>query len=326
MAGDLEVSRLEEVPRGMGMLKEMFFLKMEDEVEIFVRAWTKVEHPLGVLQIAHGMAEHSARYEPFAKFCNEQGFIVVASDHRGHGQTGERSGVMGYFAPQDGFERVVDDLYAVHTWLSREFPDLPQYLMGHSMGSFLTRRYLQKYGTSLDGAILMGSGGDPGFAVKIGKCVARLQMRNNPTRPSKLLDTMAFGTYNRGIKHAKTRFDWLSRDEREVQKYIEDPQCGFICSAGFFFDLFTGLELIHDPDRIQHIPKEIPILVVSGDADPVGGNGRGVAEFVGQLKKNRISNVQMKMYPGARHELLKETNKNEVMEDLLKWLQEQVTT
>jgi alpha-beta hydrolase superfamily lysophospholipase len=309
----------------MGMLRETLFLTMDDGMDVFVRTWTKVKRPVAVLQIAHGMAEHSARYAPFAKFCNEQGVIVVANDHRGHGQTGEKSGVMGYFAPHNGFEQVVHDLYAIHTWLAKEYPDLPKYLMGHSMGSFLTRRYLQRYGASIDGAILMGSGGDPGLAAKIGKLVARLQMRRNPTKPSKLLDTMAFGAYNRGIKDAKTKFDWLSRDDREVKKYIEDPHCGMVASAGFFFDLFTGLELIHDPALIQNIPKDIPILVVSGDADPVGGNGRGVAAFVGQLKKNGITNVKMKMYPEARHELLNEINQKEVMDDLLEWLLEQIT-
>jgi len=325
MRNNLEVSTYKKFLRGMGMQEDTFFLNMDDGASIFVRTWANVETPRGVLQIAHGMAEHSARYEPFARICNEQGFIVVANDHRGHGQTGEKSGVMGYFAARDGFERVVDDLHAIHTWTEEKYPGLPVFLMGHSMGSFLARRYLQKYGDSIDGAILMGSGGDPGFAVRLGKFVARMQMRKDPTKPSKLLDKMAFGTYNRNIKDARTKFDWLSRDDYEVQKYIEDPYCGIVCSSGFFYDLFTGLQTIHDPALIHHIPKAIPLLVVSGDADPVGGYGRGVAEFVGQLKKYGISNIVMKLYPGARHELLNEINKAEVVEDITKWLEERVT-
>lgn len=307
------------------MATETFFLTMDDGARIFVRSWNKVKSPQGVLQIAHGMAEHGARYRSFARFCNEHGFIVVANDHRGHGQTGEKSGVMGYFAEQDGFDRVVDDLRAVRSWIGETYPDLPTFLMGHSMGSFLARRYLQTYGESIDGAILMGSSGDPGFATKVGKFVARLQMRGDPTKPSKLLDTMAFGTYNRSIKGAKTKFDWLSRDENEVQKYIADPHCGMVCSAGFFFDLFTGLELIHDPALIKHVPKEIPIFVVSGDADPVGAFGKGIAQFVGQLKEYGLTNIKVKLYPGARHELLQELNKQEVMDDLAQWLLERVT-
>lgn len=299
---------------------ETMFLSMEDGADVFVRTWPAVQHPRGVLQIAHGMAEHSARYAAFAKLCNEHGFIVVANDHRGHGQTGEKSGLMGYLAEKDGFERLVDDLKAIHAWSEKKYPGLPQFLFGHSMGSFLARRYLQKYGDSIDGAILMGSGGDPGLALQVGKLIARLQIARNAKKPSALLDKIAFGTYNRGIKEAKTKFDWLSRDDREVQKYIADPYCGIVCSAGFFFDLFSGLEAIHDPALIHQIPKDIPILAVSGDADPVGGYGRGVAEFVGQLKKYGVTNIEMKLYPGARHELLHELNKEEVMADLLNWL------
>lgn len=306
------------------MESETFLLTMNDGIDIFVRAWTRVQDPRGILQIAHGMAEHSARYNDFAKTCNEQGFIVIANDHRGHGETGERQGLLGYFSEKDGFERVVDDLYAIHTWLREKYPALPRFLLGHSMGSFVTRRYLQKYGTSIDGAILMGSGGNPGLALHIGGFIARLQMKHNPTKPSKLLDKMAFGTYNRGIKDAKTKFDWLSRDEIIVQKYLDDPHCGFVCSAGFFLDLFTGLKLIHDPVLIADIPQQIPILVVSGDRDPVGAYGKGIAEFVGQLKKYGVANITTKMYPGARHELLNETNRDDIIYDLVHWLQEQV--
>ncbi|MDI9485042.1 MAG: alpha/beta hydrolase [Bacillota bacterium] len=300
---------------------ETLYLTMDDGASIFVRTWQTAQPPRGVLQIAHGMAEHSGRYAHFAKFCTDRGFIVAANDHRGHGRTGEKSGLMGYLAEKDGFERLVDDLYAVQAWARERYPGLPIFLMGHSMGSFLARRYLQKYGETVSGAILMGSGGHPGFALKLGKLIARLQMSRNAKKPSLLLDKIAFGAYNRGIKPVKTKFDWLSRDDGEVRKYIADPYCGIVCSAGFFFDLFTGLEAIHDPALIHQIPKDMPILAVSGDADPVGGHGRGVAEFVGQLKKYGVANVEMKLYPEARHELLNELNKEEVMADLLAWLE-----
>ncbi len=305
------------------MQRETFFLTMDDGVKVFVRTWTAVTQPQGVLQIAHGMAEHSERYEQFAQFCNEQGFIVVASDHRGHGQTGKETGVMGYFARKNGFDRVVDDLHVIHTWLQEHYPDLPILLMGHSMGSFLARRYLQKY-EAPPGVILMGSSGDPGFAVKIGKVVASLQMTKDPTKPSKLLDTMAFGPYIRSVQNPQTKFDWLSRDPAEVQKYMADPLCGFVCSSGFFYDLFSGLQKIHDPRLINEMQKRTPILVVSGDADPVGNCGAGIAQFVGQLKKHGLKNIEIKLYPGARHELLKELNKDDVMQDILHWLNDRI--
>jgi len=149
----------------------------------------------------------------------------------------------------------------------------------------------------------MGSGGDPGFAAKLGKLVARWQMRRDPTQPSPLLDTLSFGSFNKGIKAPRTKFDWLTRDPREVQKYMDDPFCGMVCSSGFFFDLLTGLQLIHDPQEIERIPKNIPLLVLSGEADPVGKYGRGVRQFVGQLKNHNINDIELKLYPEARHEL-----------------------
>ncbi|NLL48667.1 MAG: alpha/beta hydrolase [Firmicutes bacterium] len=300
------------------------YLNMDDGAQIFLRKWDQVRSPKGVLQLAHGMAEHSARYDSFARACNRRGFVVIGSDHRGHGKTADISGVLGYFAEQDGFDRVVDDLAQIQDWIQEEYPDLPTFLLGHSLGSFLTRRFLQKYGDMLDGAILMGSGGHPGFAIKLGKLIARLQMRSDPARPSKILDSMAFGLYNRGIEQAQTKFDWLTRDPQEVQKYMEDPYCGFVCSCSFFMDLFTGLDMIHNPAFIDQIPKDLPLLVVSGDGDPVGGYGRGVAEFVGQLRTLGLNKLEMILYPGARHELLHETNRDEVMKDIFRWLQEQV--
>lgn len=303
---------------------ESFFLKMDDGAELFLRSWEQAAHPQGVSLIAHGMAEHGGRYGRFAQFLNERGFICAAGDHRGHGKTGEKAGLMGFFAEQDGFDRVVDDLHAIYHLFREKYPELPIFFLGHSMGSFLVRRYLQKYGATLQGAVLMGSGGDPGFAAKLGKLIARIQMKRGAAAPSKLLDSLSFGAFNKGIKNPRTKFDWLSRDAQEVQKYLDDPHCGFACSASFFFDLFTGLELIHDPKHIEEIPKEIPLLVVSGEADPVGGYGRGVRQFVGQLKNHGLNNIELKLYPGARHELLNELNRREVMEDIAKWLEAQL--
>jgi alpha-beta hydrolase superfamily lysophospholipase len=296
------------------------FVKVDDGTELFVREWKDVQSPRGILQIAHGMAEHSGRYQRFANFLNKQGFIVLANDHRGHGRTGEKAGQMGYFAPEHGFDRVVDDLHFLSNRIKEEYPELPLFLMGHSMGSFLARRYLQKYGDMLAGAILMGSAGDPGLAAKAGKFIAGLQMRKNPKAPSAVLDKLSFGAYNKGIKNPRTKFDWLSRDGQEVQKYLDDPHCGMVCSSGFFFDLLTGLQMIHDPKLIEGIPKNLPILVISGEADPVGKYGQGIRQFVGQMKNHNINNIDLKLYPEARHELLNEINRDEVMQDIAEWL------
>ncbi|NMB02733.1 MAG: alpha/beta hydrolase [Firmicutes bacterium] len=307
------------------MQTKTLFLTMDDGAEVFIRSWAQTKQPRGVVQIAHGMAEHSGRYRRFAEFLNEQGFVVVANDHRGHGETGKKAGLMGYFAAEDGFDRVVDDLAAINSFIQQEHPDLPIFLMGHSMGSFLARRYIQKYGNTIRGAILMGSGGDPGVAAKAGKLIARFQMRKDPTSPSTFLDKLSFGSFNKGIKDAQTKFDWLSRDRNEVNKYIADQYCGMVCSSGFFYDLFTGLELIHNPELINRIPKDLPLLVVSGEADPVGKYGSGIRQFVGQLRNHNVNNIELKLYPGARHELLNEINRAEVMQDISNWLQHQLS-
>ncbi|MFY9494549.1 MAG: alpha/beta hydrolase [Limnochordia bacterium] len=306
------------------MTERTFFFEADDQVEIFVRQWAKVDNPRAVLQIAHGMAEHSARYARFARACNEQGIIVVANDHRGHGHTGERAGVLGYFSPDNGFDRVVDDLHLLNQWLGAQYPDLPIFLLGHSMGSFLARRYIQKYASTIRGVILMGSGGDPGFAVKIAKFIALQQMKKDPTKPSPLLHKLTLGGYNRSVKNPRTSFDWLTRDHAEVDKYIADPFCGFMCSSGFYYDLFTGLELIHAPDEIKGVPPDLPILVVSGEADPVGANGKGIRQFVKLYEECGLKRIKTILYQEARHELLNETNREEAIRDIFAWLEEQL--
>lgn len=304
------------------MNETSIFLTMDDEVEVYVRRWEKPDtEPSAILQIAHGMAEHVERYDAFAKFLNEQNIFVVGNDHRGHGKTGEKSGQLGYFARHHGFDRVVDDAYAVTEWIQKEYRDVPIFLMGHSMGSFLARRYMQKYATSVDGVILMGTAGSPGPAVKVGKLIAKLEMKKNgPTKPSERLDKMAFGSYNKNIPNPKTSFDWLSRDAKEVEKYVNDPLCGFVCSAGFFYDLFTGLEVIHHKALIQSIPKELPVFILSGDQDPVGDYSKGVQKVIDQYKNAGLQNITSKFYEGARHELLNETNRDEVYNDIYQWI------
>ncbi|HHY09453.1 MAG TPA: alpha/beta hydrolase [Firmicutes bacterium] len=302
------------------MKENKLFLTMDDQEEIYVRLWEDVKNPRAILQLAHGMAEHIERYCRFAAACNKEGVICFGGDHRGHGKTGEKSGSPGYFAPKEGFERAVDDLYQLNLWQRNRHPNLPIFLLGHSMGSFLARRYLQKYGDSIDGAILMGSSGNPGFAAVLGKLIARLQMRKDPSAPSPLLDAIVFRGYNKGIKNPRTKFDWLSTDPQEVDLYEQDPHCGQVFSSGFFYDLFTGLQRIHSDALIEKIPKELPLLILSGEADPVGGQGRGIREFAAQYERHGIKDLEVILYPGMRHELLNEIGKEKVTADILAWL------
>lgn len=319
---------------------ESLWLTMDDGAEVYVRVWEPAAGaaadssddapappaaaggPRAVLQLAHGMTEHSGRYDDFARFLAGRGFAVVGNDHRGHGHTGERADSMGYLADQDGFERLVDDLRAVHEWACRRWPGAPRFLMGHSMGSFLVRRYIQRYGDTVAGVIIMGTAGNPGLPGKIGRRLARLEMRRRgPRHPSMLLTSLVFGGYNKKIRSPKTAFDWLSRDAEAVKAYVADPWCGFVPSAGFYFDLLTGLLLIHDEREIARIPKDLPMLFLSGDADPVTGYGKGVERVIAQYERHGLRRMTSILYKDARHELLNELNKEEVYGDILKWLE-----
>ncbi len=301
------------------------WLTMHDQVEIYVKKWVlKNVHPKAILQLSHGMAEHIERYNEFAQYLVHKGVFVYGNDHRGHGKTGEKSGLYGFFAKEDGFEYVVDDLYSVNQWIQKEYPDVPIYLMGHSMGSFLARRYIQKYSHSIKGVIISGTAGSPGIAGEIGKQIAKWEIRIKGAKtPSPLLDRLSFGSFNKGIVNSKTKFDWLTRDQEQVAKYMNDPFCGFLSSAGYFYDLFTGLEKIHHNELIQYIPKQLPMFIFSGDKDPVGRMGKGVQKVIQQYEQNGLGNIEYKFFQNGRHEMLNETNKNEVYHVIYRWLMKQ---
>lgn len=311
--------------------RQSLWLTMDDGAEVFVRVWESDglggggRHPRAVVQLAHGMTEHSGRYDHFASFLASRGVAVIGNDHRGHGRTGEWADSMGYLADKDGFDRLVDDLRIIGDWAGRRWPDAPRFLVGHSMGSMLARRYIQRYGNTVAGVVLMGTVSNPGFLGKIGRGLARLEMRlTSPRHPSLFLTRLIFGGFNKRIERPKTAFDWLCRDPDVVAAYVADPYCGFVPTSGFYFDLLTGLQLIHDDSLIACIPKDLPILFVTGDADPVGGYGKGVERIVAQYRRHGLRNVESIMYPGARHELINELNKDQVYRDVCRWLERQV--
>lgn len=311
---------------GAPVKSNSLWLTMDDGAKVYVRVWEPSGgdgyRPRAVLQIAHGMTEHISRYDDFASFLASRGVAVVGDDHRGHGHTGEKADSIGYLADSNGFDRVVDDLRAINEWVGERWPGVPMFLMGHSMGSMLARRYIQQYASTVSGVILMATAGDPGFLGKLGRWLARLEMkRRGPRHPSMFLSALVFGGYNKKVPRPKTAFDWLSRDRAAVDAYVADPWCGFAPSAGFYFDLLTGLQLIHDDALVARIPKHMPLLFVTGDADPVGGYGKGVERVIAQYKRHGLRNIESITYPGARHELLNELNKDDVYRDIFAWLE-----
>jgi alpha-beta hydrolase superfamily lysophospholipase len=301
--------------------KNSFSIKANDLLDIFVTSWEGEGEPTGIVQIAHGMVEHIERYDRFARKLVSKGYYVFGNDHRGHGKTGLASEMMGYFAKENGFSVVVDDLFALTNVIKEKYPNVPIILFGHSMGSFLTRRYVQLYGEHVEGLILSGTGGDPGILGKIGKWIAyREIMKHGRKTPSTIMDKLIFGGYNKKFKPARAEFVWLSRDDSEVDKYIQDPLCGFLCTSGFYYDLLDGLIQIHAFENIRNTPSELPILLVSGDMDPVGNYGKDIPKVSHLYKKAGVKDVSYKLYPHARHELLNEINKEEVMDDIIDWL------
>ena len=282
--------------------------------ELYVRVWESENQPKAVLQIVHGMAEHIERYDRFARYLNQNSILVVGADNASHGKSISKDGIRGYFGAVHGWNSLIQDIQSVHSIIKQSYCDLPCILFGHSMGSFLARSYAARHGDDLDGFIFCGTAGkNP--ALPVAKLLARCEIRKNgASTPSRLLDKLSFGAYNNAFEPNRTPFDWLSRDEAEVDKYVDDPACGFVFTAAGFRDLFDGLGEVSGPQWARRVPKR-PILLIAGDADPVGANGKGVKQVEAWLVQSG-HRVKCILYPGARHELLNETNREQVSDDV----------
>ncbi len=304
------------------MIIQNFTFKSSDEKEIFVYKWMPEEaNAKGVVQIAHGMAEHAERYDRFAKYLNQHGYIVYANDHRGHGKTAGSIDKVGYLADENGFDLLVEDLQTLSSIIKNENPYLPLYLFGHSMGSFAGQKYIMEKDKRLDGLILSGSNGKQGIMLKIGSFIAKREIKKHGRKAqSQKLDKLIFSGYNKSFQPSRTDSDWLSRDEQEVDKYINDPYCGTVFTAGFFYDFLTGLMEVEDKNNIALVPKDLPIYIFSGDKDPVGKFGKGVIDLYNRYKDHGVKNLKYKLYKDGRHEMLNESNREEVMDDVVEWL------
>ncbi|MCK4542060.1 MAG: lysophospholipase [Spirochaetales bacterium] len=278
--------------------------------------------PVGMVQVAHGLGEHGGRYRKFARFMSTKGFIVCANDHRGHGKTVEQDHDQGLFAVKDGWERVIEDLREITRFLKKEYPSLPCFLLGHSMGSLMSRHYISESGEEISGVILSGTSGSSLLFNTVGKWLINKELRKTgPISRSSELDSMLFGGYNRSFKPNRTKFDWLCRDESVVDEYITDSCCGFIPRTGLFSDLQMGFSNLFSKDSLGGIPKNLPVFFISGTRDPVSRFAKGSRQVFRSYKKKGIEDVTFKLYPGARHEVLNEINRNEVYEDIYTWIQ-----
>lgn len=306
------------------MKKEELFYSSRDEktkIQAFRYEPEGVE-PWAILQIVHGMAEHVERYEPLAKFLTDRGIIVTGENHLGHGKSVSEDGKHGYFCRRDPATVVVRDVHRLKKMNQEKYPGLPYFIMGHSMGSFITRNYLGRYGSGIDGAIIMGSGIMPNaLTVSTQSFMKFLRMFFGGKHISKVCDKLAFGSYNARITNPRTAFDWLSCDEVQVDKYMADPWCGFTFTLNGMITLMELIKRAHSDDYVNKIPKQIPLFIVAGEEDPVGNYGEVVPGLKAIYDAKGIENVEAKSYAGARHEILNENCKEEVMEDIYTWLQ-----
>ena len=275
----------------------------------------------GIVQIAHGIAEHIGRYEDFMAFLAENGFAAVANDHLGHGETSKNNVEKGLFALKNGWTYAVDDMARLHDLMSKEYHDMPYILFGHSMGSFLARTYAIRYPDKFDLLILSGTG-HQSKALLFGGCLMAdtLCRVKGAGAWGDTLNKVAFGSYCDRIENPRTPCDWLSRDEAVVDRYMADENCGFVCKNGLYRDMMHGIRFIMDPKNLERMDRTKPVYFMSGKEDPVGDYGEGVERAYKAFCDAGCTDVKMKLYPGGRHEMLNEINRDEVYRDILTWI------
>lgn len=274
----------------------------------------------GIIQIAHGMAEHHERYEDFISYLNDNGFAVFISDLLGHGKSVSDDSQLGFFGLKNGYINLVEDMYKLSEIAIKEIQNKPLIIFGHSMGSFLTRLYSERYGDKINGAVYCGTAGS-NPASKLGITISNLFIKTKGTHyRSKFIDNLAFGQYNKKIVNASTKFDWLSTDNSIVDDYIKDEYCGFLFTACGYRDLMTLLNVINRDNWYTSVNEHLPILLIAGSEDPVGDYGRGVKQVYRKLIDAKHSDVSIKLFSGDRHEILNEKDKNEVYKTIVDWI------
>ncbi len=302
-------------------MQESFYFTSSTKESIHAKIWKNdnIKRYKGIVQLVHGMQEHITRYDEFASLLANSGYIVVGHDHLGHGDTAKEKDDFGYFAKKDGWNRLAEDVHILQNKVSKEYPDLPYVIFGHSMGSLVVRTYLTKYHDDLAGVILCGTSGQKG-GLLVGQVLTRLIMLFKGDRyRSKLLEYLITGSFNKKFKPNRTSADWTTRDEEVVDKYQKDPKCGFNFTTNGYLNLLQGSYYLSKQKNINKTIN-VPILLISGDKDPVGGMGKGVIRVMNMLEKAGLDRVTIRLFKDARHELLNEINKDEVCYVILDWL------
>lgn len=299
------------------MKKEFYFPSSDGYNQLHVVEWLPEGEPKAVLQICHGMVEHIQRYDEFARFLTKQGYYVVGHDHLGHGKSVASLDKLGFFHKEHGNDYVIRDIHQLRKDTQRKYQAIPYFIMGHSMGSFLTRQYIGLYGAGINGAIIMGTGDQPNLVLGAGRflCKVVAAFRGWEYR-SKLVDSLAAGGYSKQFKGES----WLSRNRANVEAYKSDPLSGYRFTVNGYYHMFLGMSRMNKQEKAEMLPKELPIFFVAGDKDPVGNCGKSVQKVFERYKDYGMEDVEIKLYRDDRHEILNEYDKEQVYRDLLNWL------
>jgi len=311
------------------MKSSTFTYKDQDNISIFVYKWEPDAEPKAVVQIIHGLAEHAMRYSQVAENLCKAGYVCYANDARGHGRTAgdlteaTLAGNAGVLGP-NGWKGVINDVHELSKIIKKEHPSLPLFLIGHSWGAMLAQDYIQEWGVEINGCILSGTNGKiRALVIKAGKVIIKGEMKKRGlTEPSQKMDDMNFKSNNRDWKNDEgaTGFEWLSRDKAEVQKYIDDPWCGFVSPANLWLEFIYGMEKIYDSKNEQRVPKNLPIYFICGSLCPIGNKTKSVKAMINRFEKYGIKDITYKFYEDARHEIFNEINREEVFKDVINWL------
>lgn len=307
----------------MTNMTEFTFLSTDGKTQLHGMRWEPEGGSVrAVLQICHGVAEHIARYDAFARYLNGLGIAVVGHDHLGHGLSLPEGGTPVYFGAGNTWNTVVDDIYVLHQRIRLWYPDVPLCIMGHSMGSFLTRTYLIRYPGTVKAAVIMGTGWQPKAVIAGGMAVAKAVgavVGENGT--SDLVTNLAFGAYNKLFAPNRTSCDWLSTDEGNVDAYMADPLCGADATVGLFRQMLSGIRFNQKLSNLRQMDPRIPVLFVAGEKDPVGDCGNGVRRTYQEFRRAGVQDCTLKLYPGLRHEILNEkAQQQQIFEDIGQWL------
>lgn len=305
--------------------EEFTFDSRDGKTKLHAVRWVPEGKVICIVQIVHGMAEYIERYGELAQYLSEKGILVTGEDHLGHGKSVGEDKCYGYFCEQDPATVVVRDVHRLKKMTQEEYPGVPYVILGHSMGSFILRNYLFKYGTGIQGAIICSTGSNSKLLVKSCKALAAIQsVFLGQRHVAKFIDRCAFGDYNKRIPDAKTPFDWLCTDEAVVNAYLKDELCGFTFTVNGFTTLFTLLDRLNQEENLKAMPLDLPVHFIAGDVDPVGNYGDGVKKAYNDFAKVGMKRISLKLYAGGRHEILNERNKLQVYEDLYPWIMERV--